>query len=164
MYSVANALNLDKFVTPKRLEESKNGNTIYQLNKWLDEDGLNYNIECMYHTVFTNPDTKHGVKIPHECEIKSDSSSKVIPILLNVQKTKESRTHLIAALLTHNGLVLLDSLADDIVPCDWCDLNNKYEFVYGIWIFQEHAPNAKGYICFEANSSEPFSIAPATFN
>lgn len=163
MYAVANALNLDSFVTEQRLEESIDGNTIYQLNRWLDTDGHNYNIECMYHTTFQNNETGHGIVLPRECEIHSDNENKTIPILLNVQKSEKAKTHLVAAWLTDKGMIVVDSVKDDIIPTHWKDINSIYEFVYGIWIFQERVPNAKGYICFE-NDNELKSVAPATFN
>lgn len=161
MYSVANALNLDSFATPERLEESRTGNTIYQLNKWLDEDGYKWNIECLYHTSFTSEETGHGVNIPKEAQCYSDSETKAIPILINVQNGN-SKTHMIAAWLRKDNLIVLDSLADDVVGITWDRLNTLYKFVYGIWVFQERSPNSTGYVCFE-HEVESY-CRPATFN
>jgi hypothetical protein len=49
LYAVANALGLDDFVTPERLEESKNGNNIMQLNKWLQDDGHRFRMLPPYY-------------------------------------------------------------------------------------------------------------------
>ena len=37
LYAVANACDLDNFITDERLEKSKNGNVIGQLSKWMQE-------------------------------------------------------------------------------------------------------------------------------
>lgn len=39
LYAVANACNLDNFITEERLEKSKTGNVIGQLSKWMQDDG-----------------------------------------------------------------------------------------------------------------------------
>ena len=94
MYSVANALNIDNFISEERLEQSKAGNTIYQLNKWLEESGYNYNIECMYYTVSQNKESLHGIVLPKEINFYSDSETKILPLLLNVQKNRQFKKSL----------------------------------------------------------------------
>ena len=47
LYSVANALQDESFITPERIEMSKKGNNIGQLNKWLFEDKRDYYIAML---------------------------------------------------------------------------------------------------------------------
>ena len=150
MYAVANALNIDNYISLDRLQQSQKGNSYNQLNKWLEESGYRYNIECMYHTVFKNEETGHGLHLPKEVFFYSDSKEKTIPILINVQKNKDSKTHLVAAWLTNDYLILLDSMFDEMKFLKWEELSSYYESIYGVWIFQ-HQDNQSGYICFEAN-------------
>jgi len=148
MYAVANALGLDNYVTPERLEQSKNGNTINQINKWLEESGYAYNIECIYYTVCENKETLHGIVLPKEINFYSDKKEKTLPLLLNVKKSENSKAHLIGGLLTNEYVILLDSLNDEPLIVKWDEINKHYDFCYGVWIFQSQE-NTSGYICFE---------------
>lgn len=148
MYAVANALNIDNFITEERLEQSKSGNTMYQLNKWLEESGYAYNIECMYFTVSQNKESLHGIVLPKEINFYSDSETKILPLLLNVKKTASSRNHLIAGCLTHQHLILIDSLKEETQVIKWEEINQHYDFCYGVWMFQSQE-TLSGYICFE---------------
>lgn len=66
LYAVANALNLDGFVTEERLESSKNGVSTRMLSKWLEEDGHNFYIGELYYNLL-------GKRMP-------DSAMHYIPI------------------------------------------------------------------------------------
>lgn len=153
MYAVANALNLDNYVSEERLDKSKNGNSIMQLNRWLNESGINFNIECMYYTVFQNEKTGHGIQLPKEVFCYSDDSNKTIPILINVQKCELSKTHLIGAWIHTDSLTIIDSVKDDLIHLRWDELNNYYKYVYGFWIFQDQELQS-GYVCFEKGNTQ----------
>ncbi len=104
MYAVANALDSLGFVTDRRLEASKTGNTIPQLNRWLAEDWEPYGLDVLYYDHF-------GEKLPDaHLSYKTDTAGALLPILLEVESSNKI-SHMVGGRLDHEGkLLLMDSL------------------------------------------------------
>lgn len=129
MYAVANALNLDNFATPERLELSKGGNRIGQLSKWLQEDGLDLYVEVFWYH-------HHGKKLPADFFNYNVTDAAAMPLLFNVRFSDEGKNHLIAAKLMANGTLLIqDSLQSEPIWTTMSEVNNLYHTVYGIFCF-----------------------------
>ena len=130
MYAVANTCNLQTYVTDQRLEESKGSNNIGQLSKWMQEDGLELFVDPLYINY-------QGSKLPNDLmELKADDKTKQLPLLLHIQESEQSLSHMIGLRLDEEGLVyLIDSRKDEIVITNMYDLNDRYWKIYGIYVF-----------------------------
>jgi len=103
LYSVANVLDRPSFVTDFRLNESKKGNTLPALNKWLFQDGLDFGIEAFYYDHFgkTIPD-EHTYYRPETDQFK-------LPVLVEVLIGE--RSHMVGGTIDSDGkMMLMDSL------------------------------------------------------
>lgn len=131
MYAVAHAMNLDSYVTPERLEESKKGNTFWQLNKWLEQDGHKFNLDSVYFFI-------DGEKLPEKaCEYAPINEAKGWPVLLEVRYKEGGLSHLVAGIVLPNKqLIVMDSLKDDLLITSLDQINNDYYQVYGLHGFQ----------------------------
>lgn len=131
LYAVANSCNLDNFITPERLEVSKeHGNTIGQLSKWLQEDGIEMYIEVLYYNHL-------GKKLPRSAFKYRPTGENVlaIPILINCRFSEEGKNHLIGGKISKDGtLYLYDSLKEDIIETTLSKVNGMYHHVYGLFI------------------------------
>ena len=131
MYAVANALNLPSFVTPERLEASKTGNRKGQLDRWMQEDGMDWYIEALYydHVGKKLPETALSYKPVGEDII-------VLPILLNVRFTEGGLNHLVGARIDTDGVgILFDSLKKEPLTMTLREMNEHYPICYGLFIF-----------------------------
>tara|TARA_Y100000034_G_scaffold29728_1_gene36189 strand:+ start:60287 stop:60769 length:483 start_codon:yes stop_codon:yes gene_type:complete len=135
LYAVANALDLPELVTPERLEASKDGNTIGQLSRWLQDSGHDYYIEVLYYddTVDRLPDNHTKYRPYFE-----DGSEAILPILLRVQFSEEGKGHLIAGNIYPDGkLLIYDSLEDEIEETTLEKINDRYPLVFGLYVFRD---------------------------
>lgn len=132
LYAVANALNLDNFITEERLNFSKDhGNTIGQLSKWLQEDGNDFAIDVLYYNHV-------GEKLPEEALSYTPESNDYLPVLINVQYSEKGKRHLVGGLIDNKGvLILIDSLSSDIEVTTMKEVNEKYKRVFGLFIFMD---------------------------
>jgi len=131
LYAVANACNLDNFITPLRLEKSKKGNVIGQLSKWMQEDGLPYYIDTLYYNHI-------GKKLPSSALGYKPNGDGIdfLPVLLNVRYSEKSKNHLIGGKISKDGvLYLYDSLKDEMIETTLAKTNKMYYNVYGLFIF-----------------------------
>ena len=130
LYAVANACNLKNFVTPERLEQSKSGNNVGQLSRWLQDDGLQIYIDYLYYHA-------SGRKLPPSVTgYKPFGDLSYIPILLQVQQTPNSKNHIIGGKLGKDGILYLyDSLKDDEIETTLAKVNKMYHCVYGLNVF-----------------------------
>lgn len=129
LYALANVFQDKSFITDKRIEESKNGNNTGQLNKWLLEHGKDLFLEPFYYN-------STGKRLPKwVCGIKPFGEDVIsIPILIDVQFSKKSKTHFIAAEITTNGtLFVIDSLKNEPYITTLSEFNKSYFRVYGVW-------------------------------
>ena len=131
LYAIANACNLDNFITEERLEQSKGGNNIGQLSKWLQEDGLSFYIDLLYYNHL-------GKKLPRTALNYKPEGDNVIswPILLSVRSCESCKNHLIGGRIDKEGILYLyDSLKDDVIETTLAKVNKMYHNVYGLYLF-----------------------------
>lgn len=129
LYAVANACNLDNFITDERLEKSKGGNVIGQLSKWMQEDGHPFCIDTLYYNHV-------GKKLPNSALHYRPSNEGLLPVLINCRFSDEGRNHLVGGKITPNGtLYLQDSLREDVLETTLAKANKMYHHVYGLFIF-----------------------------
>ena len=86
LYAVANACNLENFITEERLEASKKGNVIGQLSKWMQEDGHPFYIDTLYYNHV-------GKKLPASAleYVPKGEGVNFLPILINVRFSDEGK-------------------------------------------------------------------------
>lgn len=132
VYSVANALNIPEFVTSSRLEESKDGNGVMQLNKWLLDDKNLVQIFPLYYKngiEFTTPNLKLDMKKCPDIEY--------YPILITYDIKKSSMNHMIALhYCADKSVVVFDSCNDEPVFYDmWKCFKKVYPRIISLEIF-----------------------------
>ena len=145
LYALANVLMNESIITPARLIESKTGNNLGHLNKWLIEDGYDLFIEPLYYSCTEN-------RLPQSiCDIRPNGEGVLtIPILIDVQITENSKMHLVAAEITkERQLFVLDSLKDDKEITTLTEYQEKFYRVYGLWCLRSF--NKEGYYMRFAN-------------
>jgi len=131
LYAVANACNLDEFITEERLEKSKAGNVIGQLSKCMQEDGLPYYIDTLYYNHV-------GKKLPASalCYTPNGEGINFLPVLLNVRYSDEGKNHLVGGKISKEGvLYLYDSLKEEMIETTLAKANRMYHNVYGLFLF-----------------------------
>lgn len=131
LYAVSNACNLKEFITEERLDISKSGNTIGQLSKWMQEDGLPYCIDALYYNHL-------GKKLPKSAlsYVPIGDDVLFLPVLLNVRFSDNGKNHLVGGKIDKNGvLYLYDSLKESMIETTLKNVNNMYHHVYGLFIF-----------------------------
>jgi len=131
LFAVANACNLDNFITDERLEKSKKGNTIGQLSKWLQEDGNNIYIDTLYYNHL-------GKKLPTTSlnYVPKGDDINFLPILINVRYSENGLNHIVGGKISKNGtLYLYDSLKNEMIETKLKQINKLYHNVYGLFIF-----------------------------
>lgn len=134
LYAIANIFQDENFITQTRLIDSKNGNHIGQLNKWLLEYGQELYLQPLF---FDN----EGKKLPKwVCKIKPIGENVCsIPVLIDIQYSKKSKTHFVAAEITTNGdLIVIDSLKDTIYLTTFEQFNKENYRVFGIWYLRHY--------------------------
>jgi len=132
LYAIANACNLEDFVTEERLKISKeHGNNMGQLQAWLRDDNVNVYPSCLYYNHF-------GKNLPRDilC-LRSSSSSAWIPIVIHTRQEGD-KNHLVGGHLGHDGkLHLMDSLKQKEVETTLAKVNKLYDYVYGLHVFSD---------------------------
>ena len=142
LYAVANALNLDNFVTDERLEQSKTGNIIGQLSKWMQEDGLDIYIDSLYYNHL-------GKKLPNSAlhYVPMGDNAYTLPVLLNVRFEDGGLNHLVGGKIDKEGrLLLMDSLNEETIITTLSKVNRMYHNVYGLFLFMD--VNTGNYVFF----------------
>lgn len=137
LYSVAHALGIESYVTEKREEISKYGNSIPQLTKWLFDDGRDYGIDVIFYNHM-----KKG-KLPKDVlYIRPDSEDFIFPVLIQVEYTEESISHLIGGRIDYeNNIYLFDSYSEYVEVIPLPEINEKYPFVSGMFGFSSLKDN-----------------------
>jgi hypothetical protein len=131
LYAVANACNLDNFITDERLEKSKNGNVIGQLSKWMQDDGHQFYIDSLYYN-------HAGKKLPTSAlDYKPVGEGlDFLPVLINIQYSEEGKRHLVGGKIDKDkNLYLYDSLAEEMEVTTLGKVNRKYHRVFGLFLF-----------------------------
>lgn len=140
LYAVANACNIDNFITDERLEISKKGNNIGQLSKWLQEDGLPYYVEVLYYNHL-------GKKLPNSAlgYVPTGETVCLLPVLINVRFSEKGLNHLIGGKIDKEGnLYLYDSLKAEMIKTTLKKVNKMYHNVYGLFVLS--GLNDDGYV------------------
>lgn len=135
LYAIANMLRDESFITDQRFEDSKSGNHTGQINQWLLDHGKKLYLEPFYFNAMGSRLPKWICKMkPHGDDIFS------IPILIDVQQAKTSKTHFIAAEITTNGeLIVMDSLEDESYITTLNDFNRNHYRVFGVWYLRHYS-------------------------
>lgn len=131
MYAVANALNLDNYATNERLLESKQGNLISKLTKWLIEDGQNLGVDILYYN-------HKGGKLPDDATdyVPIGEDVNLLPVMLAVRFSENGLNHMVGGKLDKNGtLFLYDSTKEYVIETTLKEVNNLYHEVYGLYLF-----------------------------
>lgn len=134
LYSLANIFNDKSIITKTRLIESQSGNNTGQLNRWLLEYGQELYLEPFY---FNNM----GKKLPKwVCEMRPSGDDVIsIPVMIDVQFSKKSKNHFIAAEITTTGdLFVMDSLKPESYITTLSELNKSHYRVYGLWYLRPY--------------------------
>lgn len=131
LYSVAHAMGIESYVTAERELISKGGNSIPLLTKWLFDDGLNYGIDVFFY------DHMSKGKLPKDTlSIRSDNEDFVFPVLIQIEYSEKSLSHLIGGRVDHeNNIYLYDSYSDYVEVIPLTELNDKYHNVTGMFAF-----------------------------
>jgi hypothetical protein len=130
LYAVANACNLDNFITEERLEKSKKGNTIGQLSKWMQEDGHPFYIDTLYYNHV-------GKKLPNTALNYKPVGEGIffLPVLINVRFSDEGKNHLVGGKIDKEcKLYLYDSLKEEMIETTMKKVNKMYHHVYGLFL------------------------------
>lgn len=132
LYALANAIQDEKIVTQKRVDQSMHGNNVGQLNAWLIESGHDLFLDPLYFTCINNrlPDDICKI-IPIGDDVLS------IPVLIDIQFSENGLMHMVAGEITKDGvLVVVDSLKDECEVTTLYDFNEKYFRCFGLWHFR----------------------------
>lgn len=132
LYALANALNRESVITQIRLEDSENGNNIGQLNKWLIEDGENMFIEPLYYS-------STGKRLPKSITSLKPHGDGVmsLPVFIDLQSTKDSKMHFVAADITPEGkLLVIDSMKEEKELTTLDEYQKRFYRVFGLWAFR----------------------------
>jgi len=123
VYSISNSLQLDDFITNKKLTLSKNGNNVGQLNKWLS----NYGIKCFVSCIAYN--NEEIVKI---FDLKpifiTENIIEWVPFFITI-KSNEKRSHMIGCRYMNDGRIIAhDSMKEkEDVYDNFNEFKEKYE-------------------------------------
>lgn len=131
VYAVSNALLIPSFITEERIEQSKNGNSFYQLNKWLEDDGIPFFIDIIY---FDMENIKSSNINGIDWEFFKSKEPYVA--LLQVKQTENSRWHLVSANVYSDRIVsITDSLKSKKLYSTFDNINEHYYQVSGLFLF-----------------------------
>jgi len=134
LYALANGLIRESIITHVRLEESENGNNIGQLNKWLLEEGEDLFIEPLFFTCT-------GKRLPKSITSLKPHGDGVLslPVFIDVQSTKDSNMHFVAADISPTGtLLVIDSLKEEKELTTLEEYQKRFYRVFGLWTFRSY--------------------------
>jgi hypothetical protein len=132
VYAVAHAMRDDFFVTDKRIEESKKGNNMWQLNNWLVQDGKDYILEPIYFNILAETTQKLP---PKEYQFNPIEEDFYFPFVMDVKSNLEGKWHLVAGYSDKQGnVVIIDSMKDEEIKTNWEELieGKFYPIIYSI--------------------------------
>ena len=123
VHSVANALQSESFVNRKRIELSKNGNNIGQLNRWL----LKHYIKCWISTIiYNNGDLINLLDL--EPKFIADNDNQWYPFLITVKSTNRINHMIGCRYMKSMEIISHDSLCEEpIIFKNFNDFNDYYK-------------------------------------
>ena len=133
LLSVANALSMKRFVTEERMEASKDGNNLMQLNKWLLEDGEDIQIMPLYY--------KNGVQFRTpkiKMNFEGCPNIEYYPILVVIAIPRCPKNHMIAVHFNADNTVhVLDSCEKEpVFLFSWDEFRSKYPRIISLEVFK----------------------------
>jgi hypothetical protein len=134
LFALANTFQDKSIITKTRLIDSKAGNSIGQLNRWLTEDGKEMYLSPFFFSI-------KGQKLPKWVfsivPVGKDVFS--IPIFIDFQSQKGCLSHFVAAEITSSGdLIVIDSLKDEQYVTTLHQFNIDNFRVFGVWYLQPY--------------------------
>lgn len=145
LYALANALQDESFFTEERLEQSKNGNHVGQLNKWLLDHGKDLFLEPLYFSCCDKrlPDNICGLKPGGEGVVS-------MPVLIDVQFSETGKMHFVCGAITTEGkLLVLDSLKEVPFLTTLAEFNERYYRVFGLWALRGYTGENNWYMRYD---------------
>lgn len=152
VHALANVLDWPEFVTEKRLDESKNGNGLYQLTSYLHESGYDYDIE----PIFSNLLPEYN--IPEDFNLHATSELHAFPFLMQVLREESGRQHLVGCIGYHDySVVILDSCKSDSILTSWDDIAKKkvYPIISGVFGLADKS-NPSGWLVYQLDQIADF--------
>ena len=141
LYALANLFQSESIINKRRLTESKNGNNIFQMNKWLSKD-LGYTLEPLY----AHLDSNSFPLPPKGTNFATENDGDSVPLLIDTSNTQDGRKHVVAALADNKGnVVIIDSLKEETIVTKWEHLISGaiYNFIIAIYGVSENKTSGK---------------------
>lgn len=108
LYAIANVLQNDAIITHERLEASKKGNNIGQLNRWLEQSGYE-----LWISVIQYNNEKPIYICDFEIDFSIDESVVWHPFFITIKSTHK-KNHMLGCRYMRNGNIIVhDSLKDE---------------------------------------------------
>ncbi|NDV81303.1 hypothetical protein [Bacteroides sp. 51] len=144
LYSVANALQENHIITENRIEWSKDGNNIGQLNRWLEQSDYDFFIQMI---VYNN---NNPIEIFDLEPVFGEKEIEMWMPFFLVIKSTEKKNHMIACRYMRNrSIIVHDSNEDsEIIFPDFNSFNEHYK------------GEILSYECFYNFKNEPIFIIP----
>lgn len=123
VHSIANALQSESFVNRKRIELSKNGNNIGQLNRWL----LKHHIKCWISTIiYNNGDLINLFDL--EPKFITENNNQWYPFVIVVKSTSTINHMIGCRYMKSMEIISHDSLREEpIIFKNFNDFNDYYK-------------------------------------
>lgn len=152
VHAIANVLDWPGFVSDKRLDESKNGNGIYQLSSYMHEDGYDYDVEPIYCNLLPE------YNIPEDYNLHASSELHAFPFLMQVLRKEGGRQHLVGCIGYHDySVVILDSCESDSILTSWSDIAKRkvYPIISSVFGFADRT-NPTGWLIYPLDQIPDF--------
>ena len=125
LYAIANALQYKQIITEERIELSKEGNNIGQLNKWLIEDNLDVWVSVLKYD-FENIIEIFDLK-PKFDKFEQSESISFVPFMIVIRSTNYKNHALGCRYMKNGNIIVHDSLLDsEIIFQDFDTFRNFY--------------------------------------
>lgn len=125
LYAIANALQYKQIITEERIELSKEGNNIGQLNKWLIEDDLDIWVSVLKYD-FENIIEIFDLK-PKFDKFEQSESISFVPFMIVIRSTNYKNHALGCRYMKNDNIIVHDSLLDsEIIFQDFDTFRNFY--------------------------------------
>lgn len=132
VYSVANSLLIPNFITQERVIESNTGNSVHQLNKWLEEDGIDWRVDVLYFDM-----ENHKSENINGINWEKQEAKEPLIAMFQVKTEEKSRWHLVSAIIyTKEKVVITDSLKTKKIKCKFDTISDHYFQVSGMFLFR----------------------------
>lgn len=132
-FTLANLFGSDLFITEQKLEQSKRGLNLGDLNFSLSENGIKFTVSPLYHDSLGKDRLPMRVR---NLRTTSTGDSKVVllPLFMICKSSVEQKlNHHVLGLLNHKGhLFIIDSLKEDIIKVRFKDVHEVYPALWAV--------------------------------